>query len=102
MRDAELSVNESALTGESVPAHKTEAVLAEGTIVADRTNMVYSGTLVTSGNAAGVVVATGGIPNSVRFTDSSAARDVSGDTADRRLSRFSKVLTVGDPRPGGC
>ena len=40
VRDAEMTVNESALTGESVPAAKTEAVLAEDTVAADRSSMV--------------------------------------------------------------
>ena len=94
VRDAELSVNESALTGESVPAHKTEAVLAEGTIVADRTNMVYSGTLVTSGSAAGVVVATGVDTELGAIHRLVGAADVLATPLTAKLSRFSKVLTA--------
>ena len=59
VRVAELRADESALTGESVPVAKDEVVLPEATPVADRRNMVYSGTVVTSGTGAGVVVATG-------------------------------------------
>ena len=58
-REAELRVNESALTCESVPAAKDEVVLPEAVPVADRRNMAYSGTLVTTGSGAGIVVATG-------------------------------------------
>jgi magnesium-transporting ATPase (P-type) len=50
---------EAALTGESVPADKsTEAVSANAT-VGDRECMAFSGTMVVSGRATGVVVATG-------------------------------------------
>ena len=50
---------EAALTGESVPADKAIAPVAENSTVGDRDNMAFSGTLVISGRAAGVVVATG-------------------------------------------
>ena len=57
-----LTVNESSLTGESLGVEKhTGAVKArEGTVaLADRTNMVFSGSLVTSGRVVAVVTATG-------------------------------------------
>jgi magnesium-transporting ATPase (P-type) len=54
-----LRTEEAALTGESVPSDKsTEAVSAKAT-VGDRVCMAYSGTLVVSGRATGIVVATG-------------------------------------------
>ena len=51
--------NDFALTGESVPQEKTSQVIDEEVSIADRTNMAYVGTTVASGNATGVVVATG-------------------------------------------
>jgi Ca2+-transporting ATPase len=55
-----LSVDESALTGESLPASKTTATLTAVDVpLADRTNMVYKGTLVTGGQGLAAVVATG-------------------------------------------
>ena len=57
-----LTVNESSLTGDSLGVEKhTGAVKArEGTVaLADRTNMVFSGSLVTSGRAVAAVTATG-------------------------------------------
>ena len=57
---AQLRIDESALTGESVPVDKDGAQLVErDTGVADRVNMAYKGTTVTHGRARGVVVATG-------------------------------------------
>ena len=55
----ELRIDEAMLTGESVPAQKGIEPVAQQAVVGDRSCMAYSGTLVTSGQASGVVVATG-------------------------------------------
>ncbi|WP_235880187.1 cation-translocating P-type ATPase [Polyangium aurulentum] len=55
----ELSVDESTLTGESEPAEKRRAPVGEGAELADRHGMLYAGTVVASGEARAVVVATG-------------------------------------------
>ena len=56
----DLTVNEFALTGEALPAHKDAAVLlAPNTALADRRNMVFRGTAVTGGSGAALVTATG-------------------------------------------
>ena len=54
-----LAVQEAILTGESVPVEKQVAPVAEEAPVGDRSSLVFSGTLVTSGQGKGVVVATG-------------------------------------------
>jgi Ca2+-transporting ATPase len=60
IRAQRFTVDESALTGESVPVRKSsEFVAKDDTPLADRLNMVHMGTMVTGGNAMAVVVATG-------------------------------------------
>ncbi len=55
-----LTVDESALTGESVPVLKTSTALTSGNLaLADRTNMVFMGTSVSGGSGEAVIVATG-------------------------------------------
>lgn len=55
-----LMINESILTGESVPVSKNVDMLDDDNILlADQTNMAFMSTIVTNGRAEGVVVATG-------------------------------------------
>ena len=94
VESTELLVDESSLTGESTSVVKSDGVLATATRVADRHNMLYAGTLVRSGTAHGVVVATAG-----RTELGGIHRLVSGATVlatplTAKLTRFSSLLTV--------
>ncbi|HNA42377.1 MAG TPA: HAD-IC family P-type ATPase, partial [Saprospiraceae bacterium] len=55
----QLTVNESALTGESMPVEKNTAELDETTALADLTNMLFNGTFISTGNARAIATATG-------------------------------------------
>jgi P-type Ca2+ transporter type 2C len=55
----ELQTQEAPLTGESTPVKKELIVLSEKTPLADRLNMVFSGTIVTNGKAQAIVTSTG-------------------------------------------
>ena len=91
---AELQVDESALTGESVPVVKDEVALPVDTAVADRRNMLYSGTLVTHGTGSAIVVAIGAETELGEIHRLVGAAEVLATPLTRKLTRFSKVLTV--------
>lgn len=59
LRARNLKVDEAILTGESVPAEKEERPTGTDAALGDRHSMVFSGTLLATGQATGIVVATG-------------------------------------------
>ncbi len=91
---AELAVDESALTGEAVPVAKQALVLVGPTEVPDRLNMAWSGTLVTGGRGTGVVVGTGADTELGTIHRLVGTADVLATPLTRKLTRFSRVLTV--------
>ena len=54
-----LKVDESALTGESVPVQKSSDVLKNNLILQEQKNMLFLGTSITNGKSTGIVVGTG-------------------------------------------
>jgi Ca2+-transporting ATPase len=59
IEQANLQVDESMLTGESMPVSKSEVVLDKDVPLAERSNMLFMNTLVTRGRAKAIVVGTG-------------------------------------------
>jgi Ca2+-transporting ATPase len=92
LRTKELQVDESALTGESVPVQKQSDPLAVDILLADRTNMAYSSTLVTYGIAAGVVVATGNGTEIGRINELIASADILATPLTKKIASFSRLL----------
>ncbi len=90
----ELRVDESALTGESLPSTKNPQALAADTVLADRANMAYSSTLVTAGSGHGIVVATGTGTEIGRVHHLVSTTTTVQTPLTRKLARFSQVLTV--------
>lgn len=93
-RADEVRVDESTLTGESQPVRKDEVVVPDETPVADRRNMLYSGTLVTGGSAAGLVMATGAETELGRIHRLVGSAQVLDTPLTTKLARFSRLLTV--------
>ncbi|MGB0757273.1 MAG: cation-translocating P-type ATPase [Patescibacteria group bacterium] len=75
-----LLTNEASLTGESLPQHKSEPTLEDSTTLAERQNMLYSGTVVSGGEGRVVITATGShtelgkIAHDVQSTDFRGSR----------------------------
>ena len=89
-----LHVDESALTGESVPASKRADAVPEGSAIGDRRCMAYAGTLVTQGQARAVVVATGADTEIGRIGHLIEAVEAGTTPLLARMSEFGRVLTV--------
>jgi Ca2+-transporting ATPase len=92
LQSRELQIDESALTGESVPAIKQTQELASETVLADRTNMAYSSTLVTYGTGTGVVIAIGNNTEIGRINQMIASADVLATPLTKKIAHFSALL----------
>jgi cation-transporting P-type ATPase F len=88
----ELQIDESALTGESVPVGKDPRILPIETGLADHRNMSYSPTLVTHGTGTGVVVATSDKTEVGRINELIAEVDVLATPLTRKIAHFSGLL----------
>ena len=90
-----LRTEEAALTGESVPSDKSVKPVSAKATVGDRTNMTYSGTLVVSGRATGVVVATGSDTELGRINQMLAGVSPLETPLLRQIKKFGYKITVG-------
>ncbi len=97
--ETDIEADESMLTGESEPVVKDEVTLQSATVVADRRNMLYSGTLVTRGSGEGVVVATGGSTELGQIHRLVGEVDPLATPLTRRLSRVQQDPDRHHPRP---
>jgi len=89
-----LRTEEAALTGESVPAEKTAAAVSAKATVGDRDNMAFSGTLVVSGRATGIVVATGSATELGRINQMLASVSVLETPLLRQIKKFGYTITA--------
>jgi len=88
----DLQVSEAALTGESLPVQKSNAPLAVETVLADRLNMAYAGSLVTFGQARGIVVAIANQTETGRISQLIEQSTGLETPLTRKIERFSKTL----------
>lgn len=93
LQSRNLQIDESALTGESVPVEKnTIAQLDLETALADRLNLAYASTLVTYGTATGVVIATGDRTEIGHINELISSADVLTTPLTRKINHFSQTL----------
>jgi len=86
--------NDFALTGESVPREKSTDPVDEEVGLADRHNMAYAGTTVASGNAVGVVVATGMESETGKIAGMAEGTGTTTTPLQEEMRDLAKKLTV--------
>ena len=89
-----LRAEEAALTGESVPTDKSAAPVSAAATVGDRHSMAYSGTLIVSGRATGLVVETGSHTELGRINQMLASVDVLETPLLRQIRKFGYAITA--------
>ncbi|MGD8690234.1 MAG: HAD-IC family P-type ATPase, partial [Gammaproteobacteria bacterium] len=94
LRARNLQIDESALTGESVPVEKRTELCPHDTPLSERVNMAWSSTLVTYGAAVGAVVAIGDDSEIGRIHRLIASADVLATPLTRKIARFGRMLLI--------
>ncbi|SNT00423.1 plasma-membrane calcium-translocating P-type ATPase [Micrococcales bacterium KH10] len=96
IEETNLRAEESALTGEAVSSSKDVAPVPEDAGVGDRSSMLFSGTLISSGQGVGVVTATGGHTQigQIQAMVTEAGQDELETPLGRQLAKFGKFLSI--------
>ncbi|MBL0419013.1 HAD-IC family P-type ATPase [Ramlibacter sp. AW1] len=95
LRARGLLIDEALLTGESMAAQKHDQPVPPEAPLGDRHSMAYSGTLVASGQASGVVVATGSGTELGRIGKLVASVEAETTPLLRQVDRFGRLLALG-------
>ncbi len=96
VEDTALMADESALTGESMPVHKQSSAVFDSseTPVAERTNMLYSGSFITAGNGTAVVTAVGSDTEFGKIARELSSTVKSTTPLQEKMASLGKRITV--------
>ncbi len=95
IESASLSVDESALTGESNAQNKTaNIILPSSTALAERINCVFSGTFVTSGSGKMLVTAVGDSTEIGNIAKELALKNQGSTPLQHKLTKLGKIITI--------
>ncbi len=94
VQSKELRIDESALTGESLPVEKDPGLVAKDAVLAERTCMAYAGTLVAYGQGHGLVIATGNKTELGRISNLIDTAEELETPLTRKIARFSHILLI--------
>ncbi len=89
-----LHLDESALTGESLPVSKHTDAIKDDVEIADKINMIFSGTFVTSGQGIGIVTETGDNTEIGKIAEMLQGIENVETPLTKQLASFSKTLTL--------
>lgn len=96
IQSSSLKIEESTLTGESVPIEKTASLLDEENIpLADQINMAFLGTSVTYGRGSGVVIATGMNTQMGSIASQLSSSENEITPLQAKLNQISHILSIG-------
>lgn len=94
IKNYSIKTDESSLTGESKQISKTDAILIGDIPLADRKNMLYSGTFLVYGHGVGIVVATGMDTELGKIAQLLNKNDKSLTPLQKKMNEISKFLTI--------
>jgi Ca2+-transporting ATPase len=96
IESANLKVEESALTGESVPVEKfTQEIRDREIVIGDRKNMVFSGSSITYGRATGLVTSTGMNTEVGKIAGYITKSEPDETPLQKKLSEIGKYISIG-------
>ncbi len=94
LRIENIEVNESILTGESMPVEKFPEELPENTILAERKSVLYSGTSVVKGSGKAVVVETGMSTEFGKIAKQLQEITLPETPMQKKLDKFAKQISI--------